>query len=136
VLKVVFDTNIFISAFLFGGVPEQLINHAFEQEFKLFISPEILNEINAVLVKKFNYPPSRVQQVVRSVKRFSTIVIPSQTITKIKAWPPDNRILECCQEAKANYLVSGDKKHLLLLKKFKSTKIVTAQEFLKILKKQ
>jgi putative PIN family toxin of toxin-antitoxin system len=136
VIKVVFDTNIYISAFLFGGIPEQLINLAFKGRFKLFISNEILNEISSVLSKKFHYPPLRVQQIIRSVKSLTVTVTPTQTIKIIKSWPSDNRILECCQKAKANYLVSGDKKHILPLKKFKSTKIVTAEQFLKIIKRK
>ncbi len=129
-IRVVFDTNIYISALLFGGIPKQLLYFAFEDKFKLYISEEILNEISFVLRKKFKYPPNRVEQVVDSIKTVSTLIYPTQTVNVIKNWPSDNRILECCQKAKANFLVSGDHKHLLPLKKFYSTQIVTPQEFL------
>ena len=134
-LKVVFDTNIYISAILFGGPPELLLNLAFEKKFQLYISEEILGEIASVLRKKFDYPPSRTEQVTKSIKMFSIIAYPTQTVNIIQNWPPDNRILECCYEIKAGFLVSGDKKHLLPLKKFHSTQIVTTQEFLNKLDK-
>jgi len=47
--------------------------------------------------------------------------------------PDDNKILSCAIEAKADYIVSGDK-HLTTLKQFKEINIVNAGEFLEILK--
>ena len=131
-IKAVFDTNVYISALLFGGIPQKLIDLAFEGIFKLYISEEILNEISSVLGKKFHYSSFRIKQATNSIKQLSMLVNPTKTINLVKNWPPDNRILECCQEAKANYLVSGDKKHLLPLKKFKSTQIITPSQFLNV----
>lgn len=133
-LKIVFDTNIYISALLFGGIPQKLLIAAFENEFELYTSEEILNEISAVLRKKFSYSPPRIQQVLNSIVALTTLVHPTKTINLVKNWPADNRILECCHEARADFLVSGDKKHLLPLKKFGSTKIITAKEFTTIIK--
>lgn len=128
-VKVVFDTNVYISALLFGGLPQKLFKLAFENKFELYISPEINSEIFSVLIKKFEYSPTRARQVVSTINSITHLVHPRQTINVIKKWPADNRILECCYEAQANFLVSGDKKHLLPLKKFHSTQIVTTSQF-------
>lgn len=49
--------------------------------------------------------------------------------------PQDNPVLAMAIAGKADYLVSGDRRGLLSLKRVASTRIVTAAEFLKILKK-
>lgn len=132
--KVVVDTNIIISAIHFGGQPAQIIKLAIEEKIKFFISREIITEILGVLQRKFAYGKAALKEVEELLLTTSSLVRPKQTVKIIKNKPPDNRILECALAAKADYLVSGDKKHLLPLKKFKSVKIITAQEFLKALK--
>lgn len=132
-LRVVFDTNIYISAFLFGGLPEQLIRAAPRETFHLYISPDILNEVSAVLVKKFHYDAKAVDQIDQIIKDLATIVRPNITINAIPHWPADNRVLECAITAQADYLVTGDTKHLLPLKRYQESKIISAREFLELL---
>ena len=133
--KAVFDTNVYISATLFGGIPKKLILLAFEGKFQLFTSGDILTEISGVLAKKFNYSQKRISQVLDAIGNIARTVKPSKTVDVVKSWPSDNRILECAVTAKANYLVTGDKKHLLPLKKYQSIQIVSPEEFLKIIDK-
>lgn len=134
-IKAVFDTNIYISAILFGGKPQSLITSALKRQFYLFISPEILSEIYHVLTEKFQYPPIQAKQTVVTIRSICHLVHPTATINTIKDCPADNRILECCQQSHADYLVSGDKKHLLALRKFGTAKIITPTEFAKALSK-
>jgi putative PIN family toxin of toxin-antitoxin system len=133
VLRVVFDTNIYISAILFGGIPQKLITHALQKQFQLFISPDIITEILSVLSKKFHFSETKVKTIELLLKDLAVIVYPKEIITLIKNHPADNRILECALAAKANCIVSGDKKHLLLLKKFRRIKIISVQAFLKVI---
>ena len=132
-LKVVFDTNIYLSAILFGGLPQRLVKEALEKKFALYISQEIISEVLGVLSKKFRYPAEKLRQTEILLKDLSTLVYPQEVIKVIKKWPADNRILECAVKAKADCLVSGDKKHLLPLKQFRQITIVSAREFLKLL---
>lgn len=131
--KVVFDTNIYLSAINFGGLPQRLIKKALEKKFALFASPEIITEVLGVLSKKFNYPALKLKQVEMLIKDLTVVVYPQEVIKVIKNWPADNRILECAVEAQADYLVSGDKKHLLALKEFGGIKIISAREFSKLI---
>ena len=135
-LRVVFDTNIYISAFNFGGSPYKLTILASQKVFQLFISEEIISEIISVSTKKFRHTKQTLEEIKLLISQITTLTRPAKTVSIIKNWPPDNRIFECCQKINANYLVSGDKKHLLPLKKFHSTQIIAAQEFLNILKKK
>lgn len=132
VLKVVFDSNIYISALFFGGVPERLLRYVSAGKFVLYTSPDILNELAAVLTKKFKYSSKTIDQVIEVIKTMAIVVRPTDTISVIVNWLADNRILECAIAVKADYLVTGDKKHLLPLKKYESTKTITTQEFLQI----
>lgn len=135
-LTIVFDSNIYISAFNYGGIPFQLVVLALQGEFKLFISEEIITEVLAVSAKKFKYNQQRIKRLDVYLRDIARIVHPSLTVTKIKGWAADNRILECAFAAKAHFLVTGDKKHLLPMKQFKGIRIDSPEQFLHILHRQ
>ena len=135
-LTTVFDSNIYISAFNFGGIPFQLVVLALQGEFKLFISEEIVTEVLAVSAKKFKYNQQKIKRLDAFLRDIAGVVHPGMTVTTIKGWAADNRILECAVEANAHYLVTGDKKHLLPMKQFKGIRIVSPQQFLRILHRQ
>ncbi|MBC7319883.1 putative toxin-antitoxin system toxin component, PIN family, partial [bacterium] len=59
-------------------------------------------------------------------------VYPKTKVSLIKEKKDDNRILECALEGKVDYIISGDRKHILPLKEFKGIKIVSVGEFLEI----
>lgn len=126
---VVFDTNIYISGIVFGGNPRQCLELARSGEIQLFISRAILLELILKLQDKFGRSKDELRVVIEWIDSFANIVLPKKKIKKIKH-DPDNRILECAEEAQADYIVSGDKKHLLSLKKFKNISIISAQQFL------
>lgn len=129
-IKVVFDANIYLSAIIFGGNPRQCLELAKLQEIKLFVSQSILLEIARNLQKKFGWAEGEVKEVIKGIGEFATLVYPQTAIKIILTHPSDNKILEVAQEAKADYIISGDKKHLLSLKKLKNIKIISAKEFL------
>lgn len=134
-IKAVFDTNIYLSAIIFGGKPRKIFLAAARGKIILFISKEILAELRGVLRKKFGYPLWELDKIEQTILEVTEIVEPRKTVKIIPSEPMDDHILACALEAKASFLVSGDKKHLLPLKKFRNIPIVSAAQFLKILKK-
>ena len=128
-LKVVLDTNIYISAILFGGNPERIRKLSKEKELEILISETMIAEVAEVLRKKFNWESWQISQIIDEIRETATLIIPKQTISIIKKDEDDNRILECSVEGKAQYIVSGDK-HLLSLKEYQSVKILSPAEFL------
>ena len=132
-IRAVLDSNVFISAIHFGGPPAKILKQSLEGKAKLFISREIIAEIVGVLRKKFTYEKEALEEIEDLLQQTCVLVEPSLVVKAIKGKPADNRILECALEAKADFIVSGDKKHLLPLKKFKGIKIVTPKKFLEIL---
>lgn len=135
-LKVVFDTNIYISAIIFGGNPRQILELAREKVIKLFVSNSILLETTQKLRYKFGWEENEIQEAIVGVSKFSKVVSPKHKIHIIKEDEEDNRILECAQEGKVDMIITGDKKHLLSLEKFDNIPIVSAKEFLDMLYKK
>ena len=74
------------------------------------------------------------EDIIKSIVENSIIVKPKNRVSVIKEDVEDNKILECAIQANANFIVSGDI-HLIKLKKFKKTKILTPREFLEIMSK-
>ena len=129
-IKVVLDTNVIISAIIFGGKPRIVLEGAIKGKFRLCISGEIINELNRVLKRpRFGFPLEIIQSIVNELLLISDLIIPSEEITIIEADPADNIILECAKEANADYIVIDDT-HLLKLGSFKNIKIITPSQFI------
>lgn len=132
-LKVVIDTNIFVSGVLTEGIPSIVIKSwKRTQKYTLFITEEILDEIIRVM-KKLNINADIIADWDKVIRKNAVNIKPARKITAVKDDPSDNKFLECAVESKADYIVSGDK-HLQKLNSFEGIKIVTARQFLDILK--
>ncbi len=133
-MKVVFDTNVYISGLLFkGGIPSRLLDLARDKKFSLFISPEILEEFRDVLKIKFELTLQEIDRLTRWIEGAAQIVYPEQKIHFIKRDESDNRILECANSASSQFLVTGDKQHFLNLKHPFPFKIISPASFYKLL---
>ena len=130
--KVVLDTNVYISAIVFGGKPEEIRKLSREGKISLLISEAILKEIAEALRRKFNWQNWQISQAIDEIRELATLVIPGEVISVIKEDDADNRILECALEGKAQYIVSGDEHHLLPLKEYQGIKILSPTDFLNI----
>ena len=131
-MRVVFDTNIFISAFAIpGGHAEEAYLHAVRAGFELFTSLSIFTETANVLRTKFEWSEEKVQRLLRSISKTAT-VMKTRPHLHILEDEPDNRILECALLAKADIIVTGDR-HLRSLKRHRGTSIVTLAAFLELL---
>ena len=131
-LKIVLDTNIIISAIVFGAKPRLILNLILSKRAKGYISSFIITETGNVLREKFKFSEEKVEQVEALLKTGFTIIEPNFSIKIITACPADNKILACAVGAKADYMISGDKKHILLLKKIKNILILSPEQFLKL----
>ena len=135
-VKVVFDTNIWVSIFM-----EEVLYDEFSQirqKLTLYVSKDIMLELSRVLL----YPKIarildkngiREKDALRVISADSKMVEPKAEVQIVNEDEQDNKILECALAARADVIVSGDK-HLLELGKFKKTKILTAREFFDSLK--
>lgn len=130
-IKIVVDTNILISAFVFpGGVIQELFERIITHDLQLGISLPILAEFASVLENKFSWDTEKISKISSFVERNARIVVPTKTLQVI-ADEPDNRILECAVEFKAGIIISGDK-HILKLKKYGRIRIMKAADFIRL----
>ena len=130
---VVLDTNILISSIFWRGSPYKVVLNAIKKKYYLYLSGEILDELEEKLSLKFKFPEDKIKDHIGILKEYGKIVEPTIKVDIIKEDPDDNKILECAVSCNADYIVSGDH-HLLKLKEFKGIKIVTAKEFLDLTK--
>lgn len=108
-LTVTLDTNIYISALEFGGLPLRLLHMAVDGQIEVAISEPILDEILRVMRDKFLRSEERLSEVEAWIRSFTRLVRPTQRVDLIKEDPPDNRILECAEVSRSGFIVSGDK---------------------------
>ena len=134
-IKVVADSNVYISALLFGGKPEEIRELARGGEVELLISEIILAEIAGVLKRKFNWIDWQISEVIKDITAITTLITPTSTISLIKEDEPDNRVLECATEGKARYVISGDEHHLQPLKEYQGIRILSPAQFLELVRK-
>jgi len=135
-MRVVLDTNVIVSALNFPGNERRDLDLARRGRYELYLSPFILQEVSGVLVRKFRWDQERTSQAISMLSAVATIVDPQPRPSVIHRNEADNRILECAVEASADYLVTGDRQHLLPLGEHLGTKIVNSVQFLSILERE
>ena len=128
-MRVVFDTNIYISALAIpGGNAEEAYLEAVHGAFDLYTSVAILTETARVLQTKFDWAQDKVREAVQTISQVSIVFRPRPTL-HILDDEPDNRILECAIAAQAEFVVSGDR-HLLALKHHADITMISLADFL------
>ncbi len=134
-LRVVIDTNVFISAILFKGYPAKLVDLWKKNFLKILISKEVLEEYIKVLsYPKFQLSKEEIKYIIEKELLPSAEVIKVKSkINLIKEDKEDNKFLTLALEGNAHYIISGDK-HLLKLRKLHKIPIVTIKEFLEKVK--
>ncbi len=128
-IKICLDSNIFISALLFDGKPEEILFMASSGDIEIIISLAIIEEVKRNLINKFHRSDYETKKLISSIASISKLIVPNARI-KLVQYLPDNKILEAALEGGVDYIITGDKKHLLPLKKFKGIPIVTANQFI------
>jgi putative PIN family toxin of toxin-antitoxin system len=131
-MPVVIDTNVFVSALLFGGMPGKLIALWKTGKIQPHLTSEILTELLRVLAyPKFDLTEKEIQYLLYvEILPFCKVVTTKSGSVIIEEDPSDDMFLRFCKVAKATALISGDN-HLLNLKSYRNTLILTPSQFLK-----
>jgi len=129
-VKVVIDTNIFISSF-FGGIPREIINLWKTEKIKLCLTQEIIEEYLKVLNRlglKNRQEINKLTQLF--AEGFSSIFTTKTPRLKIvQDDPDDNKFIECAVALNCKIIISGDK-HLKNIKKYVDIEIMSPKEFI------
>ena len=129
-IRVVIDTNVFVSAGLIPhGVPRRILDRVlFGEGIELFLSPEILEEYEEVASRpKFSQRRRQLGRLLRRMRKHGTMVVPTEEIDVLSD-PDDNKFLACARTAQADFLVTGNRIDFQL-KVFEGTEILSPQEF-------
>ena len=137
-MKVVLDTNVWLSGVFWQGEAYKLINTLQKNKIEIVVAKEILLEIIKVLNREARFQRFMqnrmvsVEELLKTIVYIGRLITPKIKLDIIKEDPPDNRILEVGVSAKADYIISYDN-HLLKLKEYSGVRIVKPKEFLKVL---
>lgn len=134
-IKVVLDTNIYLSGIIFGGNSRHILDLLIKKRIIAFISPSILLEISQKLKDKFHWSTEQIQVTVKTIAKTAIVVNPQEKLNVVKSDKDDNRILEAAIESEADYIITGDK-HLLQIKNYQDIEIVSPVNFLTIYSKK
>ncbi|MGD0995773.1 MAG: putative toxin-antitoxin system toxin component, PIN family [Candidatus Bathyarchaeia archaeon] len=130
-VKVVFDTNVWLSIFM-----KKILSDEFsqaKQDLTVYVSKDIILEMSKVLLypkiaEVLSKAGVNEREILRAIEANSIIVKPKMKLQIIDEDAEDNKILECALASGADIIVSGDK-HLLKLGRFRKTRILTPREF-------
>ncbi|MBU0957394.1 MAG: putative toxin-antitoxin system toxin component, PIN family [Nanoarchaeota archaeon] len=135
-MKIVLDTNVWLSAIFWEGEASRIIEKN-KKNIKILTSEKILSEIISVLSREAKFQKYifdlklNIEDLLRTILSISKLIETKTKLEIVKADPKDNIILETALDGKADYIVSYDK-HLLNMIEFRNIKIITPGEFLKL----
>jgi putative PIN family toxin of toxin-antitoxin system len=129
--RVVLDTNVYVSAYGYGGLPLRLLILGLEGRYQLVTSPALLAETAGALARVLDMDATGVERALRQIVRNSEIIVPDARLSVI-ADEPDNRVVECAVEGRADAIGSGDN-DLLTVGSYGPVRMMRVAEFLESL---
>jgi len=131
-VKVVFDTNVVASASFWRGAPFDCLAAWAQGRCVAVVSSNLLAVYHETVEElRLDYPGRKCVEWVAALTESAELVFPVERASGATTDPDDEMILECALAAEADFIVSGDKKHLLTLGQFRGIPIVSPAEFLR-----
>lgn len=128
-LKVVMDTNVFVSGVFFNGPPYQILKAWQSGEFELVASPEILEEYRRVgEILGEERPTIDLKPILNFVLEHATIYKPSVLKEPVCEDPDDDKFFACALASGSRVIISGDK-HLLKVSGYQGIEVLKPREF-------
>ncbi len=130
-IRVVLDTNVVVSAHVYpAGLQHRVLALGLHGQVQLYVSPALLAEYERVLKEpRLNFPKPELRSFHAQMRRAAKVVKPMRLLAQCSD-DDDNRILECADAARAEFLVTGNKRHFPA--HWKQTNIVNGREFLEL----
>ena len=131
-MKVVFDTNVVASATFWRGAPFDCLSRWADGRCEAVVSPELLAEYHETIEElRQEYPNHKRVDWAETLSETATLVFPAERAEGATPDPGDEMILECGLAAEAQLIITGDKRHLLPLRRFRDIEIISLAEFLR-----
>ena len=133
-MKAVVDTNVVASATFWRGAPFHCLAAWAQGRFEIIVSPSLLAEYQETIEELHHaYPNHPTVAWTEALTDNATLVFPMERASGATPDPGDEMILECALAAEVDVIVSGDKKHLLALRRFRGIPILSPADFLRLL---
>jgi len=132
-VRIVVDTNVYVSGLLWTGLPHDLLSAAETGHLTLVTTPAIIEEVREVLVRpkfaaRIRTLTTSVDELLESLLGIVQIIQEPKVVRVVRADPDDDKFIACAVAARVRWVISGDT-HLLSLRRYKSIRIVTPQQF-------
>ena len=127
-MRIVIDTNVLISGVFFGGMPRKVISAVINKNVTACATEKIIDEYNEIVREMISRKQGHLNKDILAPLVGMMEIIEEKSKVEVCRDPDDDKFLGCAKDAKAMYIVSGDK-NLLILEKFENIEIITAKEF-------
>ena len=129
-IRAVLDTNVILSALLFGGPPGELIRAWQTRRFRLLLSRAVLEEVlRALAYPKFHLTEGEIRGLLEEelIPFAETVIIRRRPVVRLRN-PDDLDVVACALTGRARYLVTGDA-YLLSLERIRQVEVIRPAEF-------
>ena len=133
---VVFDTSVLLSAVGWRGKPLQCLELARSGQIRGISCREILDELAAKLFSKLDFTAEQVADTIADFLGYLEMVAITGDLHVVLADPKDDMIVECAVVAEADYIVSGDRRHLLVMESYQDMRIISPGLLLSLMLEQ
>src|SRR5262249_31566103 len=125
--------NVYVSGLLWTGLPHDLLSAAETEQLTLVTTPAIIEEVREVLARpkfaaRMRTLTTSVDELMESFLGIVQIIQEPRVVQVVRADPDDDKFIACAVAARVRWLISGDT-HLLSMKQYRSTRLVTPQQF-------
>jgi putative PIN family toxin of toxin-antitoxin system len=128
-LKIVLDTNVFVSGVFFTGPPYQILKAWRDRRIQILISGEILEEYHRVGKQLHEqFPEVDLEPILQLITTHAVMVQPQKLPNAVCADPDDDKFLACALAGKSKIIISGDKQ-LLKVSGHKGIKVIRPRKF-------
>ena len=127
-MRIVVDTNVLISGVFFGGFPRKILESIVEKTLTACATAEIVDEYQEIVQEMIDRKQGHINRQLLAPLVQALKIVEPQTFVELSRDPDDDKFLGCAKDAKAVYIVSGDR-DLLVLQEFEGIEIITAKEF-------
>lgn len=127
-MKIVIDTNVVISGVFFGGYPRRVLDAVLDGKTSASVTAEIAAEYVEIAQEMIERKQGHFRRELFAVLLSKMELIAPHSEVHLSRDPDDDKFIACASDAKALYIVSGDK-DLLVLKRYQDIEIITAKEF-------
>jgi uncharacterized protein len=132
-MKIVIDSNVFVSSFFWGGNPREVFERVINGFDELYITDEILKEIMSVMSgNKFDINKNEIEDYIKIIEKYSKNIVSRNIPESISRDKSDDKILQCGLDGNVDYIITGDK-DLLVLKEYETIKIISPKDYLEII---